>query len=336
LPNLAEFSRALRDELIFIVWLPACACKALGLNSCGAVESLPAAFRGQAPEAVYDVGEAFAQGIAHSAPLASEIQPSAPRTFAAYLESIVCDDTHASSDEEIERPLAEREPRRCSNITKKRPSRFEDPNWVESQRPMMALAEDEASGTNVQRKEPKSVFVDWAIEGDFDAAFHRLVERRRTHTKLCRSEEDTISAAPVNALFCLSRTWAGGWGGQCTRVRMPSGEYCMQHRQEIRRQGYLTHGRFDGPIPPKKRLEFEKWQRILLRRQGKAGPPNAGVRLMLTDAADFKEAGWRSMTRGQGESERAFSYRTGQKKIFKRPASMLQSRVPMKRPSARA
>merc|ERR1712232_849158 len=58
-----------------------------------------------------------------------------------------------------------------------------------------------------------------------------------------------------------------------------------------------------GPIPPKKRLEFEKWQKILAGKQGN--------QTTLSDTADFSEATWRTMCRGAGESDRAYAYRAG-------------------------
>merc|ERR1712225_177845 len=80
------------------------------------------------------------------------------------------------------------------------------------------------------------------------------------------SAVSTCSSA-VNELFCASRIWGGGWGGQCTRPRLQGDTYCTLHRTELDRQGYLTHGRIDGAIPPKKRKEFEKWQSVLRSRQ---------------------------------------------------------------------
>lgn len=95
------------------------------------------------------------------------------------------------------------------------------------------------------------------------------------------------------------------------------------HKAELQRQSYLTHGRIDGPIPPKKRKEFEKWQDILRSRSENSGA-RAETKGMLTDSADFSESGWREMGRGAGESARAFEFRTGirnpiERKSRKRP-----------------
>merc|ERR1712019_103380 len=116
----------------------------------------------------------------------------------------------------------------------------------------------------------------------------------------------------------MSRIWGGGRGGQCTRARELGDEYCMQHRNELTRQQYLTHGRIDGAIPPKKLKEFEKWQKILVSREKRKSPdasnlsaPARGCQQKLADSASFAEVDWRALGRGQGESDRAYAFRTG-------------------------
>ncbi|CAE8621583.1 unnamed protein product [Polarella glacialis] len=112
----------------------------------------------------------------------------------------------------------------------------------------------------------------------------------------------------------MSRIWGGGWGGQCTLPQFPGGAYCDSHEKQLKRQGYLTHGRIDGPIPPKKRKEFEMWQGKLKKQHASsdaAGSAEGNV-VTLTDGTGFDESSWRSMGVGAGESRRAYRYRTGQ------------------------
>jgi len=86
------------------------------------------------------------------------------------------------------------------------------------------------------------------------------------------------------------------------------------HHKEVLRQGYLTHGRFDGPIPPKKRKEFEMWQNKLKSRAENAKQLAGGLAPpTLSDSGSFCEKSWRAMGRGASESDRAYEYRTGVK-----------------------
>merc|ERR1712176_1484790 len=130
-----------------------------------------------------------------------------------------------------------------------------------------------------------------------------------------------MGKSTLNDLFCASRIWGGGWGSQCTHRRLHGDTYCSAHKAELLRQGYLTHGRIDGPIPPKKKLEFEKWQAKLSgRRVGASADLST-----MTDSSSFSEEKWRQMKRGAGESARAFEFRTGAKvdgeeRVRKRPA----------------
>eukprot|EP00929_Paragymnodinium_shiwhaense_P093947 TRINITY_DN5428_c0_g1_i3.p1 TRINITY_DN5428_c0_g1~~TRINITY_DN5428_c0_g1_i3.p1 ORF type:complete len:505 (-),score=164.41 TRINITY_DN5428_c0_g1_i3:158-1573(-) len=135
------------------------------------------------------------------------------------------------------------------------------------------------------------------------------------------AESEAASSFVLNPLFCCSRAWGGGWGGQCTVPRTAGSDYCKAHVKQIEKQGFLTHGRIDGPIPPKKREEFELWQRKLSKKPkvlaetssagGAAGSAGAEDLPTLTDGTGFSEENWRLMARGAGESRRAYAYRTG-------------------------
>eukprot|EP00931_Biecheleriopsis_adriatica_P037258 TRINITY_DN21384_c0_g1_i1.p1 TRINITY_DN21384_c0_g1~~TRINITY_DN21384_c0_g1_i1.p1 ORF type:complete len:115 (-),score=24.94 TRINITY_DN21384_c0_g1_i1:124-429(-) len=96
------------------------------------------------------------------------------------------------------------------------------------------------------------------------------------------------------------------------------------------RQGYLTHGRIDGDIPPKKRKEFEEWQAKLKKQHGSLKPSGTCSGVTLTDGAGFDEKSWRNMGRGAGESERAFRYRTGHQAAPENP----EGKAPRRKASA--
>lgn len=194
--------------------------------------------------------------------------------------------------------------------------RHEDVAWIDSQR-------DEAQRARAGPAcESGTVdpLRDWVIETDFETALQGRQQARMMATQTAHgTEQMEIQAsvdgpATVDVFFCASRIWGGGWGGQCTRARRLNGEYCEQHQRELESQGYLTHGRIDGPIPPKKHLEFEKWQKILLRKN--AVPSNSGIKIGFGGAAHLTETPlkmepeWRAMGRGPSESQRAYEYRT--------------------------
>lgn len=129
----------------------------------------------------------------------------------------------------------------------------------------------------------------------------------------------------VVPMFCMSRIWGGGWGGQCTVPREAGSELCRAHEKQLTRQGYLTHGRIDGPIPPKKRKEYEMWQ-AKLQREGAQKGCDAGTAATMNDGDSFSEARWRAMGPGAGESARAYSYRTGGSPANQKPGTAASRR----------
>jgi hypothetical protein len=58
---------------------------------------------------------------------------------------------------------------------------------------------------------------------------------------------------------CMARTWAGGAGGQCVRLRGDGLEFCHWHNNC---QRWRCHGRVDGPIPE---VKLNLFQRARLR-----------------------------------------------------------------------
>jgi len=61
----------------------------------------------------------------------------------------------------------------------------------------------------------------------------------------------------VDPKLCMSRTWADGYGGQCTKGCLGDSQLCRLHSKEQADDG-LVHGRVDGEIPEPKMKEFMK------------------------------------------------------------------------------
>jgi len=58
----------------------------------------------------------------------------------------------------------------------------------------------------------------------------------------------------VNPKLCMARTWAAGYGCQCTKGVLEGSQLCRLHSKE----DALAYGRVDGPIPEPKMKEFMK------------------------------------------------------------------------------
>lgn len=73
------------------------------------------------------------------------------------------------------------------------------------------------------------------------------------------AEEKVARNEVSSELQCMARTWGGGRGGRCALDSDEAGGLCKRHQTEANKHGGLpSHGRIDGPIPEKKRKEFEK------------------------------------------------------------------------------
>lgn len=299
-----NFAEALKAETAFVVWMPTGACQELGLRGAKGLDELPE----------------FLHARATAAPPRLAGRPGSPEParssaeqshFASYLGALVPgvgpepeDGDGAAGDAAAEEAAPAQ--KGTPNVDRKRSSRHEDAQWVRSQSALLLRAAPEAGQPAPERS--ASLFKDFEIHDGFEERFAAL-----------RSEEGQrrpalAGRAAPSSVLCASRIWAGGWGGQCTHSPLLGAEYCNQHSREIARQGYLTHGRFDGDIPPKKRKEFEKWQAILRGRDSsihRVAGSAAAARSTLGDSGSFCEEEWRSAGRGAGESDRAFEHRTG-------------------------
>jgi len=240
-----------------------------------------------------------------------------------------CDDAGASEDEGEDAdgdeataggvPKPRVQARGLANVHKKGKEKLEDSAWITSQQEALMSASKDAD----KDASNANILEDWVISSDFDTALRMIHEKAKSKD----AGSDLSRKGALNELFCASRIWGGGWGGQCTRTRIQGDSYCTMHRAEIDRQGYLTHGRIDGAIPPKKRKEFDMWQTKLRGRKENVSKSACDVAAgqTLTDSKDFSESGWRAMGRGAGESDRAYEFRTGirgqtERKMLKRPA----------------
>lgn len=226
--------------------------------------------------------------------------------FGRYLDSLACDDADSSEEEDQKSQPVET---KISKAARKGSNRHEDPDWIASQCVAATTAKESNPSSKCEKTE-LNILRAWSITTDFETALQHIRDEKTKAA--CESSTVPNGGGAVNDLFCVSRIWGGGWGGQCTRPRLQGDTYCTMHRAELERQGYSTHGRIDGAIPPKKRKEFEKWQNLLRSRE-KTSAQSAGhkAHTTLTDSKEFSEDGWRSMGRGAGESGRAFEFRTG-------------------------
>ena len=65
--------------------------------------------------------------------------------------------------------------------------------------------------------------------------------------------DDSRLFTPVTGTCrCEARTWAGGYGGQRNKKKVPEGLFCKMHSGE----GGPTHGSVSGPIPLSKLKAF--------------------------------------------------------------------------------
>eukprot|EP00927_Polykrikos_kofoidii_P011629 TRINITY_DN14962_c0_g1_i1.p1 TRINITY_DN14962_c0_g1~~TRINITY_DN14962_c0_g1_i1.p1 ORF type:complete len:672 (+),score=116.69 TRINITY_DN14962_c0_g1_i1:176-2191(+) len=228
---------------------------------------------------------------------------------------------------------------RCfARVELKLAQKHEDEEWIKAQAGMFA-GETSVVGGKHRKSKACDPLKDWVVgTGDADECMQELMQR----SVRCHADSSGVGTSPISQLLCMSRIWAGGWGGQCTSCRIDGTEYCQLHLQQLKRQRYLSHGRIDGPVPPKKLLEFEKWQATNTRRNADFHPLNerdfpigelagsgstSGVRVACVGdngsapepgmlpghRAIFPEEAWRSFGRGSSESSRAYWFRTGRR-----------------------
>jgi len=57
----------------------------------------------------------------------------------------------------------------------------------------------------------------------------------------------------VSSVCCQARTWGGGKGGQCPRVKPEGSDFCVNHTKGDK---WMVHGRVSGEIPAAKLAEF--------------------------------------------------------------------------------
>jgi len=65
-----------------------------------------------------------------------------------------------------------------------------------------------------------------------------------------------FTPAFVDQQRCQSRTFAGGYGGQCSMRPVAGSDLCANHDREASRTVGLSHGYETGEIPRRKLLEF--------------------------------------------------------------------------------
>ena len=70
-----------------------------------------------------------------------------------------------------------------------------------------------------------------------------------------------FTPAELDASRCMARTWAGGRGGQCKSRPGQGGRFCTVHGRQsdehARGGSGGWHGAVDGPVPPRKLVEFQ-------------------------------------------------------------------------------
>jgi len=99
----------------------------------------------------------------------------------------------------------------------------------------------------------------WHMRGRLSTRAANVESQRRQCRHASQGEPSwaRFSPAAVNCERCLARTWNKGKGGQCSKARAGSSDFCQQHLAGGRWQ---THGRADGPIPAAKLREFLRAQ----------------------------------------------------------------------------
>jgi len=333
-----EFHDAMGRGKLFVLWLPEESCVALDITSSGSLSDLPECFRYHDEGGMNtdtNVVPSFQDGPSCARPEVSTAakpcvvsSPSAAELseFGRYLATFDCDDADSSEDEDHTACLAGKEEaqtigtRRQANVCRKTASKMEDADWIASQ---MEDVDALAKASDADPSEPRTeidIVIAWAIHTDFETGLSKKHAERSSSSQAAQhgSRDDK-----VNALFCASRIWAGGWGAQCTHPKVEGDELCTTHRKEVQRQGYLTHGRISGPPPPKKQKEFEKWQKILFARAAATTTSASSTSQPMPDSQ-----AWKAMDRAPSESALAYEYRTGNraectepvKKTRKRPA----------------
>ncbi|CAK9066875.1 TFIIS N-terminal domain-containing protein [Durusdinium trenchii] len=115
------------------------------------------------------------------------------------------------------------------STARKKSSKMEDEEWIATQPHDVSNAGDEV------------------VDGPFWEVYRLQTSK----------EEFFQSQECCTGFFCMSRVWNEGLGAQCSFPRRPGIDLCQMHNQQLKSQGYLTHGRVDGPIPPKKQNEFD-------------------------------------------------------------------------------
>jgi len=118
---------------------------------------------------------------------------------------------------------------------------------------------------------------DWSSEA-LESGLHEKKHNRRLIRERVQNQQRAEWLQERERLGrCPARTWARGWGGVCPHYRSPeSDEFCAGHASGT----WRTHGRKGGPIPPAKREEMARYQRILVKK-GERPPPNADVVIEL-------------------------------------------------------
>ncbi|CAE8689729.1 unnamed protein product [Polarella glacialis] len=104
-------------------------------------------------------------------------------------------------------------------------------------------------------------FTCWASLELQESLREKLEEKRRCRELLEAERREKLRSEKEALGHCFARTWSRGWGGDCANFRLPGGgDFCNGHKD-----AWKTHGRTDGPVPPKKLEEMRKWQEILLK-----------------------------------------------------------------------
>jgi len=285
-----DFYSALREEMFAVVRMPDQAYDALQLEKPVEQEPLPEYF--------------LSEGLVNVTPsVAVQPHPGPPPSlpeklseFAKNLSKLPCvkdDDIEGEEDAQESKESKEKQPavhhKRDANVCRKRQTKLEGDAWIESQRTLFPQMFEEGEVASV--KEEVLDLKSWEISVDFEEAL------QSASVQNCKAG-DSIGGAVRHAFFCRARIWGGGWGSQCTHPRMLHSCLCSMHKVELGRQGYLTHGRIDGAVPPKKRDEMQAHQAKLLKGQSQDTGANA-------------EEAWRGRERGPSESDRAYAMRTG-------------------------
>ncbi|CAK0791467.1 unnamed protein product [Prorocentrum cordatum] len=170
-----DFAGAIKAETAFVVWMPAEAFQALGLPGAKGLEELPEFLHARATATASR--PAACTGGPRDPELAmrgADVFPGDQSPFASYLDSLVPGVGPEPDDGDGEAAEKAAPPQRgAQNVDRKRSSRHEDPQWIQSQGALLQSAAP-AAGQPAPGRGANLLREDFEIHEGFDERFAAL------------------------------------------------------------------------------------------------------------------------------------------------------------------